>query len=206
MPGYKVIGYPMTRAMRVIWMLEELGESYEVDPCKPHSDTALGMNPSGKVPGLLVDGEPLLDSIAIVQYLADSHGKLTYPAGTFERARQDGFTQFCADEIEGPLWVAAKHSFVYPEEMRVPGVKEVCRMEFGRALGILETRLGANAFVMGEEFTVPDLLIGHCASWAKAAKFELPGGRVAEYLDRVLSRPALARAGERAREIVAAAA
>lgn len=53
---------------------------------------------------------------------------------------------------------------------------------------------------------MPDLLIGHCASWAKAAKFDLPGGPVGAYLDRVLSRPALARAGRRADEIIAAAA
>ena len=121
----------------------------------------------------------------------------TDAAGTIERARQDSFTQFCVDEIEGALWTAAKNSFVNPENMRVPEIKPVCRYEFANAMKALEVRLGKNQFVMGEQFTVPDLLLGHCAGWAKNAKFELPEGTVGAYFERVLNRPARKRAMER---------
>ena len=53
---YKVIGATKSRAMRVMWMLEELGQPYEHVPCGPRSDAAKQYNPSGKIPAL-VDGD-----------------------------------------------------------------------------------------------------------------------------------------------------
>ena len=61
----------------------------------------------------------------------------------------------------------------------------------------LETRLGGNEFVMGDTFTVPDLILGHCANWAKNAKFGYPEGLVGEYFDRILARPAYQRAKDK---------
>lgn len=195
---YTLIGSPKTRAFRVLWMLEELEQPYTLLPAAPHSDDILKHNPAGKVPALLVDSEPLLDSVAICQYLADHHGRHTHAAGTIERARQDSFTQFCVDEIEGALWTAARHSFIYPEERRVPAIKEACAYEFQRALQTLEKRLGNHPYVTGEMFTVADLIIGHCSIWAQAAKFSLPKeGAVKQYLGRVLARPGFQRAAKR---------
>ena len=105
---YEIIGFPRTRAMRVIWLLEELGEPYEIDPAMPQSDKVRSVNPSGKVPVLMEDDEPITDSVAICTYLADKHGRFTFPAGTLKRARQDSFTQFGVDVLEGALWTAAK--------------------------------------------------------------------------------------------------
>jgi len=188
---YKIIGFPQTRAMRVIWLLEELGQSYEIDPAMPQSDAIKAVNPGGKVPALIDGDLTVSDSIAICTYLADKHGQFTFPAGTPGRARQDSFTQFCVDELEGPLWTAAKNTFVLPEEVRVPAIKDTCRFEFARALKVLEKRLGAGPYVMGETFTIADILIGHCASWAVVAKFDLPSeGPLYEYFKRLRSRDA----------------
>ncbi|MFT7311817.1 MAG: glutathione S-transferase, partial [Paracoccaceae bacterium] len=115
---YTVIGDIKSRAMRVIWMLEELGEPFEHRAAPPRSDDVLAVNPAGKVPVLIEDNVPILDSTAILTYLADKHGKLTFPAGTLERARQDGLTQFLLDELDSSLWMAARHSFILPEELR----------------------------------------------------------------------------------------
>ena len=194
---YTVYGSARSRAMRVMWMLEELGEPYEHVPCAPQSPEIRAVNPEGKIPALVVDGETLTDSVALVQYLADRHGKFTAPAGTLARARQDGFTQFCVDEVEGALWTAGKHSFALPEPLRVPAVKETARAEFARAMQTLERRLGDREFVTDQGFTVPDLLLGHCAGWAVSAKFDLPGGTVGAYFARLRGRPALAAAMKR---------
>lgn len=201
---YTLYGSPRSRAMRVAWMLEELGLDYGWENVGPRSDAIRALNPSGKIPVLIVDDTVLTDSVAIVQFLADRHNALTMKAGTVPRATQDGFTQFCVDEIEGALWTAAKNSFIHPEDVRVPAVKEVCKREFAAAMETLETRLGDNAFVMGSAFTVPDLLLGHCAGWAAGAKFDLPGGRVGAYFERVRARPALKAAMERASGLAAA--
>jgi glutathione S-transferase len=187
---YKVIGTPKTRAIRVIWMLKELGEPYEVDPLPPRDARLSAINPSLKVP-ILKDGDDyVIDSVAICQYLADKHGKLTHKAGTIARAHQDSFTQFAVDDVELPLWVAAKHTFALPEEYRVPDVKRACRFDFDRAMGALSVRLGRNAYVMGDTFTVPDLLLGHLGGWALSMGYTLPEGNVSDYMGRVRERPA----------------
>ncbi len=53
---YEVIGKIDTRAFRVLWMLEELGQPYEWTKAGPRSAEVMEHNPSGKVPVLLVDG------------------------------------------------------------------------------------------------------------------------------------------------------
>jgi glutathione S-transferase len=194
-----VHGAVRSRALRVMWMLEELGLPWAHVPSAPRSEAVMTVNPAGKIPVLVVGDVVLTDSVAIVQFLADRAQLLTHRAGTLERAVQDGFTQFCVDEIEGALWTAGKHSFVLPEPLRTPGVKDAARWEFARALKTLEARLGDRPFVMGDDFTVPDLLLGHCAGWAVAAKFALPDGPVGAYFERVRARPALRRAMEKAK-------
>jgi len=194
---YQVIGSPRTRSMRVYWALEEMGLDYEINTTPPRTEEVRAHNPSGKVPCLIVDGEAIIDSVAIVQFLADKHSQLTFPAGTVKRAQQDSFTQFCCDEVDGSLWMAAKNSFIHPEDMRVPAIKPTAKYEFANAMTTLETRLGDNEFVMGDTFTVPDLLLGHCANWAVGAKFDLPDGKVGEYFKRVTARPAYQRAKEK---------
>jgi len=191
---YQVIGNARSRAMRVFWMLEEIEQPYEIIYTAPRSEAISEVNPSGKVPALLVDGHVIIDSVAIMQFLADKHNALTFPAGTLERALQDSFTQFSMDEMDGILWGAAKHKFVYPPEYRVAGALEGAKWDFARAMTVLEARLGDHEFVMGAQITVPDLLLSHCAGWAVAMKFELPGGKAGAYFKRMRSRPALKRA------------
>jgi glutathione S-transferase len=194
MDQYVLIGQSKTRAARVLWMLEELGLAYEHHPVLPRSDEVLAHNPSGKVPVLVVDGQALTDSAAICQFLADRHGRLTFAAGTIERARQDGFTHQVLDDFDAILWTAARHSFILPSEQRVPEIKPSLKWEFTRNQAALVARMGPGPFVMGEVMTVPDILLAHCLYWARGAKFEITEPRLLEFADRLLSRPAFARA------------
>ena len=194
MTAYTVIGNAASRAARVLWMLEELGLPFEHIDVKPRSDMVNRFNPSGKVPVLLVDGQPVTDSTAILTYLADSTGRMTEPAGTLARARQDALTQTVLDEFDAVLWVAARHSFILPPEHRVPAVKDSLRFEFERNQRIFVQRLGEGPFLLGAAMTVPDIILAHCGHWARAAKFEIVEPRLIDYMDRLLARPAFARA------------
>jgi glutathione S-transferase len=191
---YTVIGTTKSRALRVVWMLEELGQPYDHIPAGPRSEDARRHNPSGKIPALLVDGQAITDSVAIMTYLADRHGALTYPAGTLDRARQDGFTNLINDEFDAVLWMAGRHSFVLPEEMRLPAIKESLRWEFDRSATRLGDTLGDKPFLMGEDVTIPDLLLAHCTRWATAANFPVTDARIIAHRDRMLARPAFQRA------------
>ena len=191
---YTVIGTPLSRAGRVIWMLEELGQSYAHISARPHDDAAKRYNPSGKIPVLLDGEDVVLDSVAICQFLADKHGQFTAAAGTIERAQQDSFTQFGADDLETPLWTAAKNSFVLPAELRVKAIKPTCKWEFARSLETLAVRLGDRTYVMGDAFCVADVVIGQCLLWSRAAKFDPPPAPISAYLERLIARPGFQRA------------
>ncbi|RYH09093.1 glutathione S-transferase family protein [Tropicimonas sp. IMCC6043] len=191
---YTVIGSSKSRTLRVLWMLEELGLEYEHVPSPPRSPDVVAMNPTGKVPVLVVDNTPITDSTAILTYLADCHGKLTYPAGTLERARQDSLTQFLLDEFDAALWMAARHSFVLPEELRESAIKKSLKWEFERSQTALAARMGEGPFLMGEVMTVPDIILTHCGNWAQIARFPITEPGLRGYLGRMLARPALKRA------------
>ncbi|WP_347267075.1 glutathione S-transferase family protein [Paracoccus sp. (in: a-proteobacteria)] len=194
---YQVIGTGKSRALRVLWMLEELGEAYEHVAVDPHSDRVTPLNPAGKVPVLVVDGTPVVDSTAILTYLADRHGALTHPAGTLERARQDSLTQFILDEFDAALWLAARHSFILPEEMRLSAIKNTLRWEFERSQKTLVHRMAEQGFLMGEDLTVPDIILTHCLIWALSARFPITEHRLTEYLAMMRARPAFQRAAAR---------
>ena len=52
---YTVIGSTKSRTLRVLWMLEELGLPYEHVSATPRSPDVVAVNPTGKVPVLLLD-------------------------------------------------------------------------------------------------------------------------------------------------------
>ncbi|MDO5632000.1 MAG: glutathione S-transferase family protein [Paracoccus sp. (in: a-proteobacteria)] len=192
-----VIGTSQSRTLRVLWALEELGLPYTHVPALPQSDGVAPFNPAGKVPVLIDDGTPITDSTAILTYLADRHGRLTHPAGTLDRARQDSLTQFLLDEFDAALWLAARHSFVLPEEMRMAGIKNTLRWEFERSQKVLVHRMADGPFLMGEVMTVPDIILTHSLIWALTAKFPIIEHRLSDYLDQMRARPAFVRAAAR---------
>ena len=190
---YTVIGGTKTRAFRVMWMLEELGQPYDLNPAAPRSDEARKYNPSGKIPALVDGDEVLTDSVAVMTYLADKHGALTAPAGTPARARQDAMTFWLIDEVDAVLWAAAKHSFVLPEEARVPAIKDSLKAEFERAASTLSDRL-EGPFLMGDQITLPDLLAVHCINWSIGAKFPRVDDKLNLWAKSLRERPAFVAA------------
>lgn len=191
---YTVYGTLSSRAARVVWMLEELGQPYTHVPAKPRSPEVLAVNPQGKIPVLAVDGQPITDSAAILQYLADRHGALSFAPGTLDRARQDSLTHLLLDEFDAVLWTAARHSFILPAEQRCPEVKPSLKWEFERNQTALAARMGDGPFLMGDTMTVPDILLAHCMIWAAGAKFPVIEPRLSDHLARMQARPAFQRA------------
>lgn len=195
MSDYVVFGGARSRAMRVLWILEELGLTYTCVPAMPRSEDVRALNPTGKIPVLVEDGVAITDSVAIMTYLADKHGALTAPAGTLARAQQDAFLHAVNDEIDAVLWAAARHSFILPEEHRVEGVKDSLRWEFARNQDAIADRMSNDGpFVMGTEICIADILLAHCMGWAGSAKFEVTNARLNEHNTMMRDRPAFKKA------------
>jgi glutathione S-transferase len=194
---YQAVGSPGSRLTRVTWMLEELGEPYEIVRAKQHSDVMYRYNPSGKIPALADGDFVLTDSAAICFYLGDKHAeKGLGPNSAAERGLMNSWLFFAQSELEAPLWNKLKHRLLLPEELRAE-VGPWTKMEFAREVATLEKRLDGKEYAMGDRFTAADIILGHCGQWARGARFEIGSDAVNAYFDRVLARPALARAKER---------
>jgi glutathione S-transferase len=190
---YHVVGGITSRAFRVIWMLEELGQDFTVDDVKPHSDPALAANTTGKIPALRVGDDYLTDSSAILSYLADKHQTLTHTPGTVERARQDALMHRILDELEALLWTAARDSFILPPEERVPDIKPSLKQEFLRNANRLADAI-EGPFLQGAQMTIADILLTHCLNWAHVAGFPKPDARLTDYAKSMRQREAFKRA------------
>ena len=193
-------GMPGTRSDRALWALEECGLPYEfvhIDLFKGEgrSPAYLAINPAGKVPALVDDSVPggwvLTESAAICTYIADKAGTgLVPPCDSPLRAQHEQWCYFTMTELEQPLWTMSKHSFALPPAQRVPAVIETARWEFARSLQLLASALQGREYILGDTFTVADILIAHTLVWARNSQLPLADETIALYLKRVLARPA----------------
>ena len=200
---YTVYGSSRNRAFRVMWMLEELGQPYEVSPVKPQSPEARVVNPTGKVPALK-DGDLIVtDSVAILTYLAEKHNALSPAPGSAEKARMLSALFLILDDIEGALWLNAKHKFALPEAVRLgDAVRPAVEFEFARGMAALASHLGDKTWLAGDMFTYADIVAGHVMGWAVVSKLAPPEtGPIADYIARVRARPAYAAAVARGKEM-----
>ena len=74
----KLYGAPFTRAGRAVWMLEEVGQAYEIISKDPRtgetrSSEMLALNPNGHVPVIDDNGTIIWESMAVNLYLADKY-------------------------------------------------------------------------------------------------------------------------------------
>jgi|JI10StandDraft_1071094.scaffolds.fasta_scaffold643053_1 glutathione S-transferase len=198
-------GMPRSRSTRALWALEEAGLEYVFEPLDAmkgalRSADYLALNPGGKVPTLVDDsGEApfvLTESGAIVTYIGQQVPErgLVPPAGTHAHGHYLQWVCFVISELEQPLWTISKHSFALPEKLRVPDIKPTATKEFARAVGVLAQGLEGREYLVGDTFTMADVLAAHTLVWAtRMYQLELPES-VAAYGQRMRSRPALARA------------
>ena len=202
---YQAVGSPGSRLTRVVWMLEELGEPYEIVRAKQYSETMKRFNPTGKMPALIDGDFVLTDSAAICAYLGEKHADkgMGPEPGLQGRAEMMSWMLYALSEFEQPMWNKLKHRFLLPTELRAEVAPWVKR-EFDTEIAALEAKLAGRPYALGDRFSAVDVILGHCGQWARSGKFEVASQPVADYFDRVLSRPALARAKQREQEVQAA--
>jgi glutathione S-transferase len=81
--------------------------------------------------------------------------------------------------------------------LRVPAIIDTAKWEFARATAVLTQGLGDREFIVGDSFTVADILLSNTLNWARHRNIEITQPALNAYADRNLSRPALHRALDR---------
>ncbi len=196
----KVYGTPTTRAMRVLWLIEELevpAELQWVDPRKGehyHPDF-WRINPFGKVPCIAIDNFTLAETSAICTWLADQHPEraLIPPAGSRARGTHDQWMSFAITELEAHLWLVMKNTMLLPKPQRVPEIIPQAMEAFAASCKILDAHMQVRPFVLGEKFQVVDIFMSSLISWAKT--MEAPGlsRDLLDYEERMMQSPAYQR-------------
>lgn len=186
----KLYGTPPTRAVRPIWLINELGIDCEIVDAGFGSDEVMRLNPAGKLP-ILVDGAvTVTESIAIQMYLAEK-----FPAGGFipetlvERAEMNRWNLFLATEIEQPLWRIALNSSIYDEDRRVAADILNAEADAKRMLAVFETHMTGRDYVAGDRLSVADFNAAYTLDWALNAKLLDGFPRLMAYRDQMYARP-----------------
>ncbi len=196
----KLYYVPRTRASRPRWVLEELGMPYELvrlDASKGETRRPehLARHPLGHVP-VLEDGDlRIFESAAICLYVAekDPAARLLPPPGSAARALAYQWIFYAVTELEPPV-AAVSAQNRRPEAERDAAAIADGRERFRKAAAALEPALRAGPWLLGDRFTVADVLVGAVLSWAKALG-AMDGFPAAEaYVARLKERPAWRRA------------
>ena len=186
---------PRSRSSRIVWLLEEIGVAYDIryvdifrsmtrtgsrDPANPH--------PDGKVPALRHHSALVTESAAIALYLTDLHpaADLGAAAGTPERAAYLTWLAWTAGEMEPAFW------------SKISGAADSdpdARAGYEAAISRLVSALEAGPYLMGDRFTAVDVMIGSALAWGR--EYVPESAAIDAYLERVLNRPANARATAR---------
>lgn len=158
----KIYGSARSRAVRTLWMVQELGLPYEqVDlaPRSPGTRTPdfLAMNPNGAVPVIDDDGFVLAESMAINLYLAKKHNSPLYPTDPRQEAKCWQWSLWETDKLDRQVVAYVNHTSALPEAERKPAVAEAAWKEIEPAFGVLNTALAGRDWLVGDSFTVADL-------------------------------------------------
>lgn len=208
----RLLGPAWTRAFRCVWMMEELGLSYEiVKDSMPVSKPVLKYVSTGKVPVLLeyndnpssVDHHPSLvlsESSAINTYLADNYGGLEkglIPAAyTKKRALYDETVSCIISELDAQgLWIHRKHAAMACHFGDIPEAVTHALQQFDRINAHLSQQL--DPYLLGEQFTAADILYVHCLDWSKGIGWHTHWpSSIQAYRSLCHSRPAYQRAAQ----------
>jgi len=198
----KVFGQAQSRAVRALWMVEELGVPYEHVPTKFASDSKapdfLQINPNGRIPAIDDDGFRVWESMAINLYLAKRFGGPLAPADLREEATATQWSFWVMTEVEKTLLQALFHKtgMMGAEKSAEKAAEYLVQLD--APFKVLNQALEGKDYLMGGRFTVADLNVAGVLLWTAMARADLSAYPALQaWLGRCTARPALARANAR---------
>lgn len=178
-------------------VLREAGKEFELarvdlaKKCLENGDDFLAINPKGQIPALAINADTLLtEGVAIMQYVADSAPKsdLLPPVGFLSRYKTLEWLNFVATELHKGFTPLFRPDT--PEAF-----KPTARALLEKKLEYVDAALADQQWINSENFSIADAYLFTVLRWAVAVKLNFPqAGNIANYMQRVASRPAVAAA------------
>ena len=205
MAGLTLYHAAPSRASVVRWMLEELGEPYDVHLLNlTNGDQAkaeyLAINPMGKVPALKHGDAIVTEVAAICTYLADEYpqARLNIPVGDPRRGPYLKWLFFSPSCIEPAVTDRA-----FPRK-EAPRRGTLGYGDFDTVMTVVANAVEPGPFLMGEQFTAADVVVGSMLRWGMMFDLLPKRPEFVAYVGRLEQRPALQRATALDRELAAA--
>jgi glutathione S-transferase len=182
------------RPIRALWALEEVGIPYQLEIVSAEGESAEqhgARHPLGRVPVLEEDdGRTVFESSAICLRGAElaPDADLIPAAGTFERALTYQWIFFVMTEIEPPAITAMRAHRADGEE------DESALRRVGRGLEAVEAALVDRDYILGESFSVADIVVSEVTFMTQRLGVGEPGPNLVAYFERLAARPARERA------------
>lgn len=191
---------PMSSAIPVMQAMEELDVPHELvlldlQAGDQRKADFLALNPNGQVPTLVVDGTPMFEALAILQWLGDRYGveRGLWPAvDTSERL----------EALSWSTWMyvsftAVTQRLIFATGDRVDptlhheGQAKLAHQHLQDKLTILDGRLASCGHLVGDRFTLADLAVASGVTYATFLGVSTQGHEhVEQWLARFQDRPA----------------
>ena len=194
----KIYHAPNTRSVRILWLFEELGLSYELEHYKlgdPEMRTPeyRKIHPLGRVPVLEDGAVKIFESGAIIQYVLKRYGqgKFIPTSDTPSFARYLQWFHYAEGMIMPQVNIIVVESILLPEERRNKVNLDRATKLVTRMLTVVDEGLEGEEYLAGE-FSGADMMTGHaCIVSARLGADISDKPNVAAYIERLNARPAL---------------
>ena len=197
----KIWHVPGSRSLRVVWLCEEMGVPYELRPVSLRApDPELqAVSPFGGVPVLEDGGVRMIESIAMLLYIAGRYG----PTPLALQPDDPAYPDYLQWLILGEASFAMPGNMLIYDRWRAPEghqpggfLAQVSVGKMERAVGLMAETLKDRPYLAGDRFTLADISasypLGVMETFLDLG--EAIPAPVADYHRRLTERPAYQRA------------
>jgi glutathione S-transferase len=187
---------PRTRSVRILWLLEELGLPYELEPIEfipPAQSFFAQSTPLRKLP-TIEDGDGVMcESGAIVEYILERYGegRLAPAVGAPDRAAFLQWLHFAESTAFPPLGIVVWLTLYRGEAEAQADLLADARTRAAQGLEFLQNALADHSYLLGESFSAADVMMGFTLVAARVLGIlddRYPA--LQEYVARLETRPA----------------
>ena len=190
-------GHPMSSASPVASALAELSVPHDrvkvdITTGEQHRPDFLALNPNGKVPTLTVDGAPMFEALAIELWLGHTYGVQNglWPAGgTPQHLQAMSWSTWAYVTYGAQLSrLQAAHDMGTPQDAH--GTAALKALD--QLLALLDTRLGQQPWMLGEAYSLVDLIVGSVIGYSAYIGAPLASHPTTlAWLQKVQARPSM---------------
>ena len=194
---------PNSRAVRTLWLLEELGLPYELNRMDFHpkdlkSDAHRARHPLGRIP-VLEDGEVMIfESGAIAEYIIERHsdGALKPSADAANYPDYLQWFHYCEGMVMPPINTIVVQTILLPPERRDETALGQAQRLLAKAVQPVEEAMVGKEYLAGD-FSAADTMLGHSIMMAERMGIVNDAHpNLQAYTKRLKARPALQKAFE----------